>query len=276
MVNDNLNVDNIIDTDLYCDFKSFDLNRYEKVLNKLSMFGKFTSSTENSLAKNSFFLRHDVDLSLQNAHLMFKIEKKIGIDSHFYFRTGSPTYSVNSPKFKEIVAEMQQYGACIGLHFERFNNKKSEDYEFKMQIDLLENSINAEIVHFSPHNPGSLLNTKVYGLSNKYINAYSFVNEFQFGYISDSNGSWKEIYLIEFLRHLGKKPYQILIHPEWWTDKSLDPLSRIINVYSNSYLENLSEYAGYHKNSSKFDENEITKFENQVNLISKSISDIIE
>jgi len=55
MVNDNLNVNNIIDTDLYCDFKSFDLNRYEKVLNKLSMFGKFTSSMENSLTKNLFF-----------------------------------------------------------------------------------------------------------------------------------------------------------------------------------------------------------------------------
>jgi hypothetical protein len=276
MVNDNFDVDNIIETDLYCDVKSFDLNRYKKVLNKLSMFGKFISPTENSLTKNSFFLRHDIDLSLQNAHLMFKIEKEIGIKSHFYFRTGSPTYTINSLKFKEFVAEMQQYGACIGLHFERFNHKKSEDYEFKMQIDLLENSINAEIIHFSPHNPGSLLKTKVHGLSYKYINAYSFVNEFQFGYISDSNGSWKENYLIDFLKHLGKKPYQILIHPEWWTDKSLDPLSRIIDVYSNSYLENLNEYAGYHKNSSKFDEGKITKFESQVNLISKSISDIIK
>lgn len=276
MVTENFENDSEIDVDLYDEIKSFDLNKYKKILTKLSIFGKFISPTVNSLTQSSYFLRHDVDLSLHSTHAMFRIERELGIHSHFYFRTSSPSYTTSSPKFKEIIAEMQQYGACIGLHFERFNMKKSAEYEFKMQIELLENNINAEIVHFSPHNPGSLLNTKILGLPSKYINAYSFVNDLKFGYISDSNGRWTESFLIEFLKSLGKKPFQILIHPEWWTYKSLDPLSRVLDVYLNSYLENLSDYAGYHKNSSKFTEGEITKFENQVDLISKSISNIIK
>jgi len=276
MVIENFESDNAFDADLYNEIKSFNLNKYKEILIKLSKVGKFVSPANSSFTQSSYFLRHDIDLSLHNAQAMFRIERELGIPSHFYFRSGSPSYSIQSLKFKEVIAEMQRYNACIGLHFERFNLNKSAEYEFKMQVDLLENSINAEIVHFSPHDPGSLLNTKIPGLPNKYINAYSFVNDFKFGYISDSNGSWNENFLIEFLKSKGKNPYQILIHPEWWTDKSLDPLSRIIDVYSNSYLENLSNYAGYHKNSSKFNESELDKFEKQVSLISKAISEIIE
>jgi hypothetical protein len=265
-----------IDVDLYDAFKSFDLNGYRYILAKLSMFGTFVCPTISSLTKNSLFLRHDVELSLHNTHKLFSIERELGIFSHFYFRTGSPTYDISSAKFKTIVAEIQEHGSCIGLHFERFNMSITAEHEFKMQIELLENSINAQVIHFSPHNPGSLQNTEIPGLSDKYTNAYSVVNNLGFGYISDSNGSWKDDFLIEFFRSLGKKPYQILIHPEWWTNNSLNPLSRILQVYSNSYLENLGDYASYHKESSKFNENEIAKFEKQINLISQSISEILE
>jgi hypothetical protein len=265
-----------IDIDLYEAFKSFDLNGYKYILNKLLMLGTFVCPTISSLTKNSFFLRHDVELSLHNTHTLFSIERELGILSHFYFRTGSPTYDITSPKFKALVTEIQDHGSCIGLHFERFNMSITAEYEFKIQIELLENSINAQVLHFSPHNPGSLQNTEILGLSDKYTNAYSVVNNLGFGYISDSNGRWKDDFLIEFFRSLGKKPYQILIHPEWWTNKSLNPLSRILQVYSNSYLENLREYAAYHKKSSKFNENEIAKFEKQINVISQTISEILE
>jgi hypothetical protein len=265
-----------IDVDLYDAFKSFDLNRYKHILTKLSMFGTFVSPTISSLTKNSFFLRHDVDLSLNNTHTLFNIERELGILSHFYFLTGAPTYDINSPKFKAIITEIQEHGSCIGLHFERLNMSMTVEHEFKMQIELLENSINSEIIHFSPHNPGSLLNTEIPGLSDKYVNAYSVVNDLEFGYISDSNGRWEENFLIEFLGSLGKKPYEILIHPEWWTNNALDPLSRIIQVYSNSYLDNLCNFAAYHKKSLKFNESEIAKFENQIDLIAKSISEITE
>lgn len=275
VVNDFEN-ENAIANELYDEIKSFNLNKYKQILIKLSTFGKFISPTDTSLTEGLYFLRHDIDLSLQKTHEMFRIERELGIQSHFYFRTNSPSYSINSSKFKELIAEMQEYGACVGLHFERFNQKKSAEYEFKMQIELLENIINADIIHFSPHDPGSLLNARIPGLPDKYINAYSFVNDLRFGYISDSNGYWTEKFLTKFVGSLGKKPYQILIHPEWWTDKLLDPLARIIDVYSSSYLENLTDYVSYHKNSSKFNDDEIIEFEKQVGLISKAISEIIQ
>jgi hypothetical protein len=264
------------DVDLYDAFKSFDLNGYRYILTKLLMFGTFVCPTISSSTKNSFFLRHDVELSLHNTHKLFNIERELGILSHFYFRTGSPTYDISSPKFKAIVAEIQDHGSCIGLHFERFNMSIAVEHEFKMQIELLENSINAQVVHFSPHNPGSLQNTEIPSLPDKYTNAYSVVNNLGFGYISDSNGTWKDDFLFEFFSSLGKKPYQILIHPEWWNNESLNPLSSILKVYSNNYLENLKDYAAYHKKSLKFNENEIAKFEKQINLISQSISEILE
>ncbi len=251
--------------------KTFRLDKYRVILETLAKHGKFIDPSSKSFTHDSFFLRHDIDLSLDNTEAMFIIEQDLGVPAHYYFRTNSPSYNINSVAFEELVTNLTNSNMCIGLHFERLNLKKSIEYEFMMQINFLENIIGREIIHFSPHDPGSLLNAKVNGIHAKYINAYSYIDTQKLGYLSDSNGIWSERFLIEFLESLGKKPYQILIHPEWWNYNSMHPLSKIVDVYTKNFLQNLNNYALYYTETPKFTENEITKFKDKIQKISKSL-----
>jgi hypothetical protein len=268
MIKDNLKLRKLLE--------SFNMSNYSSILTFLREFGTFVCPDVKSGEETSYFLRHDVDFSPTNALMMARIESEQGVHAHYYFLTDSSSYNIQTQRFKDIVSEINFLGHCIGLHFERINLDLSEKDDFDTQIERLKKRLGRPIHHFSPHNPGSLASANDLKMSGKYTNAYSLLESQKAGYLSDSNGKWSEMYLEAFMNTYQTKSFQILIHPEWWTYKSLEPLSRIIDVYLNSYLENLNDFAVYHKNSSKFNENEITKFENQVNLISQSISDILE
>jgi hypothetical protein len=261
------------DSGFYSDLNSFNLSGYKNVLNHLNTIGIFMSQVNENYTNNTFFLRHDVELSLQNSKSMFEIEKELGVFAHYYFRTNSPSYRLGSHEFQQLIQEIKNYGSNIGLHFERIDEKKSYKYEFDKQIDILENYIETEIVHYSPHNPGTIHNLQT-SISPKFINAYSYIIDKNFGYISDSNGVWIQSYLSDFLQHMGQKPYQILIHPEWWGAAYSEPLTRVIEIFTQNYSRNLYDQLNELIKTGRISKDEIILFENKLKSIESVLSEV--
>jgi hypothetical protein len=259
---------------LYHDLNSFNMGRYEETLKSLKQKWNFKCPNDKITSK-SLFLRHDIDYSLDNTLVMARIEDSLGIHAHYYFLTESTSYNINSKKFRDSIDELLAYNVCVGLHFDWVNRNLPAIYDFETQIKALQLKTKSEVIHFSPHNPGSLDMADSYDFPKKYLNAYSFLKKHKMGYLSDSNGSWNKQFLDEFIQNIDVKPYQILIHPEWWSYNSSDPITKIIQSYTNEYLENLKTYYKLHEKSEKFEVSKLEKLTEQISAISKAIMKII-
>ena len=131
-----------------------------------------------------------------------------------------------------------------------------------------------EIVHYSPHNPGTIHNLQTEAISPKFINAYSYIIDNNFGYVSDSNGVWNQSYLLEFLQYMGQKPYQILIHPEWWGTAYSEPLTRVVEIFTQNYSRNLYDHLNELIKTGKILKEERILFEKKIKSIEKVLSKV--
>ena len=61
-------------------------------------------------------LRHDVELSLDNAVRIARIESDMGITSEFHFLLTSEIYNMSSPSGRSAITEISSLGHRTGLH----------------------------------------------------------------------------------------------------------------------------------------------------------------
>jgi hypothetical protein len=207
---------------------------------------------------------------------MARVENKLGIHAHYYFLADSQSYNVASNNFRTVVDEIKSLGHCLGLHFERQNESISVKEEFLTQVTRLSAVAKMEIRTYSPHNPGPSVMKYTGDIPREYINAYSFINEGRMGYISDSNGKWQSDYLLEFLQEDRNNSYQILIHPEWWTEHEMEPLSKIIFALGEEFLSNLTDYLESTTSAPRYSTQQRINMRNQIDAIASSIKVIVE
>lgn len=261
---------------LRVNLESFSFIKYPELLTRLIKSGNFICPSSAESPGQSYFLRHDVDFSIRNALKMARVENKLGIHAHYYFLTDSPSYNVSTSNFRETVGEVKSLGHCIGLHFARQIESISVEEEFLTQIRRLSVAAQTKIRTYSPHNPGPLVMQYMRDIPKEYINAYSYIDEGRMGYISDSNGRWQPNYLEEFLQEDRKKSYQILIHPEWWTEQKMEPLSKIILALGEEFLGNLVDYLESTTSAPRYSTRQRIKMRNQIDKIASSIKEILE
>jgi hypothetical protein len=145
----------------------------------------------------ALYLRHDVDLSLDAALRMARLETELGVSATYFLMTTSVFYNLASPVGEHAIAELRSLGHRVGLHavypVARFDER------------------------FDPvlawHNPDpEYMSAPVEGAVN--------VMEPRFfdpaTYRSDSNQHWRSGDPRGELR-AGAFPWlQLLIHPEIW------------------------------------------------------------
>jgi hypothetical protein len=181
--------------------------------------------------QNFILFRHDVDVSLNRALSLAKVDAELGLQSTFFIDPLNQFYSVFEPNQRKILFEIIDLGHDLGLHFDssRHSIETDDDLEqaLKFESRVLAKAA-AEPVAFSFHNPSRTelrLNQDSYaGLAN----AYSEKLFTQVRYTSDSNGYWRHTPIADVLSEsIGRVPVQVLTHPEWWLDKKMSPRSRI-------------------------------------------------
>ena len=170
---------------------AFSLDHYCKIIeNALTAgysfqgFHQPISSSRNRI----LYLRHDIDVCLEEALDMANLEAELGVHATYLVLLNSPIYNLFAADSIEIIRQIQAKGHWIGLHIDpillsNFDASRAEKDILKLmriyssKIDIV------PVISF--HRPTSMFLEKDF---NCFISTYSkrFFKEIK--YISDSRG----------------------------------------------------------------------------------------
>jgi len=196
--------------------------------------------------EKKIIFRHDIDLSIDHALEIAKIDKRLGIKSTFMFIPNSKIYCIHDANVIKKIYKIKQLGHEIALHFDieplnikEFNKKDiNRIYEAIEHDKLIFKKIGIEIKSISFHRP---VNELLYGKGKIFnlVNAYS--KEAMQNYISDSGGRWASGSPHISIRKVKNfSSFQVLTHPIWWCHKNSTPRNTIRKfILKNKNLSHL-------------------------------------
>jgi hypothetical protein len=176
---------------------AFDLDHYRELLEAAKaggyQWGRFDSEPE----RGELFLRHDVDLSLEAALAMARLEHELGAHATYFLMRESVFYNLDSALGRDAIAELRDLGHAVALHAIYPRAVKDERFD--------------AVVAW--HNPDpEYVHEPVSGFVN-VMQAPWFTKG---KYRSDSNQHWRHGCPHEELGAGGFEWLQLLIHPEIW------------------------------------------------------------
>lgn len=202
-----------------CDFT---LNHYreilENALNAGYIFWHFHKPFPE-LHQRVIYLRHDLDICLEEAIPMAELEADIGISSTFFILINSPVYNPLSAENLEIIRTICSKGHHVGLHIDvNLWSDNCTEFEHKvLQLLSFYGSYIPLVPVVSFHRPPA----SILGKDFKYfISTYSAEFFQRSKYLSDSRGEWREGCPCRKLREGAYSVLQILVHPIWWGNES--------------------------------------------------------
>jgi hypothetical protein len=175
----------------------FDMREYELLLEAAQEGGFAFRLFDREPVDGDLLLRHDVDLSLEAALSMARLEAEMGVRATYFLMTRSVFYNLGSHAGEAAVAELRELGHAVAHH------------AVHPHVDLDER-FDAVVAW---HNPDpAYMHAPVDGAVN-VMQAPWFDPDH---YRSDSNQHWRSGCPHEELR-AGAFPWlQLLTHPEIW------------------------------------------------------------
>jgi len=176
---------------------AFDLAHYRELLEAARAGGYRFAAFEEGPTPGDLFLRHDVDLSLDAALRMARLEADAGATATYFLMTQSVFYNLASNEGAATVATLRELGHGVGLHGVYPNARLDERFDPVLAW----------------HNPDpDYMAAPVDGALNimgaRYFDPAT--------YRSDSNQRWRHGCPHDELR-AGAFPWlQLLVHPEIW------------------------------------------------------------
>ena len=177
-----------------CDFS---LEHYRELLAAAETGGYRWASFDVQPRPGDLYLRHDVDLSLEAALELARVEHELGVRATYFLMTESAFYNLDSHVGRETLAQLRQWGHAVGLH--AVHPRAELDDRFDNVIAW--------------HNPDpGYMSEPVAGAVNVMESPF-----FTQGlYRSDSNRHWREGCPHDDLAAGAFEWLQLLIHPEIW------------------------------------------------------------
>ena len=176
---------------------AFDLAHYRELLRGAHAGGYRFAGFDETPAPGLFFLRHDVDLSLDAALAMAEVEAEEDATATYLLMTESVFYNLASSEGVAAIARLRELGHRVGLHAVYPNA-------------VLDDRFDAVVAWHNP-DPESM-SASIAGA----VNAYGEPHFSPATYRSDSNQRWRFGCPHEELRG-GTFPWlQLLVHPEIW------------------------------------------------------------
>lgn len=211
--------------------KDFTFKNYAKMLNLLQEDYEVTNFSKvkfaSSFKERQLIIRHDIDVSLEKALEMAKVEHENGISAVYFFFLRSPFYNLFSHKGTEIIHEIINLQHHIGLHFDYSTFMKISpaevNYFIHKEIKFIEELFSVKLDGVSFHRPFSLEFFNKLELGT-YPHAYEKLFTERFAYYSDSRGLWRYGHPLESDAYKQRKNLQLLIHPIWWNPELKSPL----------------------------------------------------
>ena len=200
--------------------------------------------------KNKLLLRHDIDFSVDYAHMLSQQEDSVGVKSSYFFLLSSHAYNLLEASSVEKVKDILQRGHQVSLHFDPTLYADIE-VGFKQEKTVFETVFGVEIDFVSIHRPAEyfLSNPETFaGVRHTY--APKFFKEIS--YFSDSQGQFRFGHPLESEAFSNSDSMQLLIHPIWWVlseNTAIEKLNRHIGkenqLYQQFVAENCIPYSEY-------------------------------
>ncbi len=177
-----------------CDFS---LGHYRELLAAAETGGYRWASFDVQPRPGDLYLRHDVDLSLEAALELARVEHELGVRATYFLMTESAFYNLDSHVGRETLVQLRQWGHAVGLH--PVHPRAALDDRFDNVIAW--------------HNPDpGYMSEPVPGAVNVMEPPF-----FTQGlYRSESNRHWREGCPHDDLAAGAFEWLQLLIHPEIW------------------------------------------------------------
>ena len=176
----------------------FDMREYELLL-EAALEGGYAFRLFGGAAPEpgDLLLRHDVDLSLDAALALARLEAEMDVRATYFLMTRSVFYNLASPEGEHALTELRALGHAVALH------------AVHPHVDLDD--------RFDPvlawHNPDPEYMREAVGAAVNVMDAPWFDPEH---YRSDSNQRWRSGSPRDGLRRRDPDWLQLLIHPEIW------------------------------------------------------------
>lgn len=231
----------------------FTYSYYENMLNLLKEQSyEFSNYYDYNKYTKCVILRHDVDVSLEYALVLAKLEHENNIKSTYFILLSSDFYNIFSKKSKLIIEKIKSMGHCIGLHFDELkydiNSEVSLKYYVNKEINIISNELGLDINIVSMHRPSKWVLESDIKFEN-IINSYSKEFFENFKYVSDSRMKWHED-IESIIKSNMYNRLHILTHALWYKEKEIDAKNIFISFINdnkkslyNSLNENISNFS---------------------------------
>ena len=177
-----------------CDFS---LGHYRDLLEAAQTGGYDWASFDRHPRTGDVFLRHDVDLSLEAALEMARLEHELGVRATYFLMTESGFYNLESHVGRYTQRQLRQWGHAVGLH--AVYPRAELDRRFDKVVAW--------------HNPDPpFMSEPIGGAVNVMEEPYFTPGHYR----SDSNQHWREGCPHEELAAGAFEWLQLLVHPEIW------------------------------------------------------------
>lgn len=206
----------------------FTYDWYREFLRRLSTDGYEFRSFDDRLGDGDVVLRHDVDLSLDAAVEMARIEADAGVEATYCVLLTSPLYNPLEGEHRDALAEIASLGHDVIPHVsthaywsdEEVPDADAIERRVAAERSVLETVVpTGETVSF--HRPPPwVLDREFEGFRNAYAPAlFSDI-----GYVADSNQRWRED--PTFADDLPET-LQLLTHPGLWGERDAGFAERV-------------------------------------------------
>ena len=202
----------------------FDLTHYRELIEAAKEGGYRFTSFDAEPEAGDLLLRHDVDLSLDAALELARLEHAADARATYFLMTESVFYNLASAEGRETIRALRELGHAVGLH--AVYPRASRDDRFDAVVAW--------------HNPDpEYVHEPVSGFVNVMQQPWFTKGKYR----SDSNQHWREGCPHEELRAGGFEWLQLLVHPEIWVydgETMRETMHAMLDAKRGDWLANLA------------------------------------
>jgi len=204
---------------------AFDLEHYGELLDAIAEGGYRYATFRDEPEPGTVLLRHDVDLSLDAALRLARLERERNASATYFLMTESVFYNLDSAHGRDTLKQLRDLGHSVGLH--AVYPRASRDDRFDAIVAW--------------HNPDpEYVHEPVSGFVNVMQPPWFTKGRYR----SDSNQHWREGCPHEELARGDFEWLQLLVHPEIWVYEGASmgaTMRAMLDAKQAEWLEQLAD-----------------------------------
>ena len=179
------------------------LTGYRHLLADLAEQGYRMRPTEDiGTSEQSVFMRHDVDVHLDDIIQFARLEREFGCRSTWFVPVTFNFNVLHKPN-SDVLRQLVAFGHNIGLHYDPLVTKTRED--LRRQVRVLENACGFRVRSVTSHKPGSI---------QSRVDTGEWKVPIHTEYVSDSGRRWRDDRLMRLVHK--QESFMLLTHVEHW------------------------------------------------------------